>query len=95
MVYILFNRKTSIDEYICNLFSIAIVHGIYVRRGHTPLGDATFHKKRAKEGNVDYENLTRVIDILNKHGKNSRDNDGDLVTSIPGRLIKGTPSTIV
>ena len=83
------------NKYICNLFSIAIVHDIYFRRGHTPLGDATFHKKRAKEGNVDYENLTRVIDILNKHGKNSRDNDGDLVTSIPGRLIKETLSTMV
>ena len=83
MVYGLF-----IDDYICNLFSIANAHDTYFRRGHTPLEDAIFHKKKAEEGKFDYENLTRVIDILNKHGKNFRDNDGDLVPSISGTLIK-------
>ena len=83
MVYGLF-----IDDYICNLFSIANAHDTYFRRGHTPLEDAIFHKKKAEEGNFDNENLTRVIDILKRHGKNSRDNDGDLVPSISGRLKK-------
>ena len=75
-------------NYIYNLFSIAIIHNTYFRRGHTPLEDAIFHKNQAEEGNFDYENFIRVIDILNKHGKNSRDSDGDLLPSIPGRLIK-------
>ena len=94
MIYVSFH-KTCIDDYICNLFSIAIVHDTYFRRGHTPLGDAIFHKQKAEEENFDYENLTRVIDILNKHGKNSRDNDGDLVPSISGRIIKTNFGTMV
>ena len=57
--------------------------------------DAIFHKNKAEEGNFDYENFIRVIDILNKHGKNSRDNDGDLVPSISGRLIKTKLGTMV
>ena len=77
------------------MFSIAIIHDTYFRRGHTPLEDAIFHKKKAEEGNFDYENLTRVIDLLNKDGKNSRDNDCDLVPSISGRLTKRKPRTMV
>ena len=71
------------------------IHNVSSRRGHTPLADALFHKKNALHGNADNENLTKVIEILQKHGKNKKNDKGNLVTSMIGNLTMRKKRNIV
>ena len=67
--------------------NILTIYNISSRRGHTPLEDALFHKKNALHGNFDNENLTKVIEILRKHGENRNNNEANLAPSISGSIV--------
>ena len=56
--------------------------------------DALFHKKNALDGNVDNENLTKVIEILRKHGENNKNKEENLAPSILGSLIMRRPKKL-
>ena len=56
--------------------------------------DALFHRKNALHGNVDNENLTKVIEILRKHGENKKNKEENLAPSILGSLIMRRPKKL-
>ena len=77
----------KIDYSISYKNTISTIYNISSRRGHTPLEDALFHKKNALHGNFDNENLTKVIEILRKHGENKKYSEANLAQSISGSII--------